>query len=162
MSDRWDKHFLETALVCARMSKDPSTIVGAVIVGPDCEVRATGFNGFPRTIRDSPERLVDREEKLKLMVHAECNAICNAARVGVSTKGCTMYLAASEASDMTGTAKVWGGAPCTRCSVHVIQAGIISVVTYPPKNVPSRWHEDIAFARTILQEARIDYREVVL
>lgn len=98
MSERWDRHFLELALVNARMSKDPKTKVGAVIVGPDREVRAMGFNGFPRGIADTPARLEDRDLKLKLVVHAEMNAILNAVRVGVSVKGCTLYLAATDAS----------------------------------------------------------------
>jgi dCMP deaminase len=152
---KWHKHFLGLALACAKMSKDPSTIVGAVVVGPDREIRATGFNGFPRGISDLPERLNDREVKLSLVVHAECNAICNAARVGVSLKGCTLYLCASDVSG-----KVWGGAPCTRCTVHVIQVGIKEVVTYPPKDVPSRWHEDIETARRLLEEAGVGYTEI--
>lgn len=152
--ERWDKHFLDHAVLCARMSKDPSTTVGAVVVGPDREVRATGFNGFPRGISDD-NRLLDREQKLQLVVHAECNTICNAARVGVSLKGCTIYIAAS---DKTG--QVWGGPPCTRCSVHVIQAGIERVVTYPFKAVPSRWADDLEVAKAILREAMIEYIEV--
>jgi predicted RNase H-like HicB family nuclease len=55
---------------------------------------------------------------------------------------------------------VWGGPPCTRCCVHIIQAGIDEIVSYPPKAVPSRWAEDLAFARGILNEAGILYREV--
>lgn len=155
MSDRWHRHFLTLALGCAWMSKDPSTIVGAVIVGPDREIRSTGFNGLPRGLLDSKDRLSDRDLKLKLIVHAECNAICNAARIGVSVKGCTLYLAASDHSG-----EIWGGAPCTRCTVHVIQAGIVEVVTYPQKKVPSRWHEDIAVARTLLAEVGVNYREI--
>ena len=105
MSTRWDNHFLRLAQVHAEMSKDPNTRVGAVIVGPDREIRATGFNGFPRRICDDPVRLQDRETKLQLVVHAECNAICAAARVGVPLLGCTLYLAAT---DDTGAVAVPG------------------------------------------------------
>ena len=80
---RWDRHFIEMAVLCAGMSKDPRTRVGAVIIGPDREVRSTGFNGFPRGISDTYERLHDKTEKLRLVVHAEVNAILNAARVGI-------------------------------------------------------------------------------
>jgi dCMP deaminase len=155
MSERWDQHFLQLAIDHARMSKDPSTHVGAVIVGPDREIRSMGFNGFPRGIRDTPERLNDREAKLRIIVHAETNAILNAARVGIPTKGCTLYLAAT---DKTGA--IWGGAPCTRCTVEVIQAGIVEVVTRPFKDVPSRWSGDIAFAEALLKEAGVSYREI--
>lgn len=155
MSDRWDRHFLDMALLNARMSKDPSTKVGAVIVGPDREIRAAGFNGLPRGIADMPDRLNDRDTKLKLIVHAEMNAILNAARVGVSVKGCTMYLAATDASGA-----VWGGPPCTRCTVETIQAGIACVVSHPFKTEPSRWKDDIEIARGLLTEACVHYHEI--
>lgn len=155
MVERWHNYFLELALVNARMSKDPSTKVGAVIVGPDREVRSMGFNGFPRGIEDSAERLNDRDTKLKLVVHGEMNAILNAARVGVSVKGCTIYLAATDESGA-----VWGGPPCTRCTVEAIQAGITSIVSHPFKTVPSRWKDDIALAQGLLIEAGVRFTEI--
>jgi dCMP deaminase len=155
MSDRWDRHFLQKALLNTDMSKDPRTQVGSIIVGPDGEPRSDGFNGFPRRIADTFERLHDRDMKLKLMVHAEMNAILNAVRIGVSTKGCTLYLAATD-----DTGLIWGGPPCTRCTVEIIQAGIVEIVSYRLKAVPSRWHEDLAFARELLEEAGIKYREI--
>ena len=153
--ERWDRHFLQLALDNAQMSKDPYTRVGAVIVGPDREIRSTGFNGFPRGIADTPARLNDRETKLKLIVHAEMNAILNAVRIGVSVKGCTLFLAATDDSRL-----VWGGPPCTRCTVEIIQAGIAEIVSFAQKSVPSRWHEDLAFARTVIDEVGMAYREL--
>jgi dCMP deaminase len=137
------------------MSKDPNTQVGAVIIGPDMETRSTGFNGFPRGIADTAERLADRELKNRLMVHAERNAICNAARIGTALKGCTLYLLATD-----DTGGVWGGCPCTACTIEVIQAGIIEVVSLPFKTAPSRWADDIKFAHSLLSEAGVRYREV--
>lgn len=155
MSERWDRHFLNLCLIHASMSKDPSTQVGAVIVGPDKEIRSTGFNGFPRGISDSVDRLHDRDTKLKLIVHAETNAILNAARIGVSVRGCTLYLAAT---DDTGI--VWGGPPCTRCTVEIIQSGIARIVSYPVKSVPSKWHEDLKMSRSLLEECGMHYDEL--
>lgn len=155
MTSRWDDHFLRMAEEQTRMSKDPNTRVGAVIVGPNREVRSTGFNGFPRLICDSPERLNDRDMKLRLVVHAEMNAVLAAARVGIPLAGCSLYLAAT---DDTGT--VWGGPPCVRCTVEMIQAGIKTVVSRPKKAVPSRWHADLLLAGDLLAEAGVDYREV--
>ena len=57
---RWDLHFLSLAKAHAMMSKDPSTKVGAIIVGPDLEIRSTGFNGFPRGVIDEEQRLNHR------------------------------------------------------------------------------------------------------
>ena len=101
MGSKWDVRFLLLAQHISSWSKDPSTKVGCVVVGADREIRSTGFNGFPRGIDDSIERLEDREEKYPLICHAEENAIMHAARVGVSLKGCTAYV-------------TWP--PCTRCA----------------------------------------------
>ncbi|HZR35696.1 MAG TPA: deaminase [Nevskia sp.] len=155
MSRRWHDHFLRECLVKAHMSKDPSTQVGCVIIGPDRETLSDGFNGFPRGIADAPERLDHRETKLRLMVHAEINAVCNAARIGTSLKGSTLYLACTDHSG-----QVWGGAPCTRCTVELIQAGIARIVTVPFKPGPSKWGADIAFARQLLAEAGVEYVEL--
>jgi dCMP deaminase len=155
MSDRWDRHFLGMALYHSQLSKDPSTRVGSVIVGPDREILSAGFNGFPRGIADTHERLYDRETKLKLVVHAEMNALLAGARTGMRLKGCTLYLACTDQSGIT-----WGGPPCTRCTVEIIQVGISEIVSYPIKAVPSRWHDDIAFAHGLIQEAGITYREL--
>jgi dCMP deaminase len=155
MIARWDGHHLGMALFNAAMSKDPATRVGSVIVGPDREIRSTGFNGLPRGIHDTAERLNDRDTKLRLVVHAEMNAILNAARIGVSTRDCTLYLAATDDTGM-----VWGGPPCTRCTVEIIQAGISEIVSYPRKTAPSRWAEDLEFAQQLLREAGVGYREL--
>lgn len=153
--NRWDRHFLQLCLDHARMSKDPSTRVGSVIIGSDHEPLTDGFNGFPRGIADTPARLNDRDVKLSLVVHAEMNTICNAARMGTKIKGATLYLACTDDSG-----GVWGGPPCSRCTVHAIQAGIVEVVSYPVKSAPSRWHEDLKLARELLDEAGVVYREV--
>lgn len=47
---KWDEYFIKMAMLVASKSKDPSTQVGCVIVGPDNEVRSTGYNGFPRGV----------------------------------------------------------------------------------------------------------------
>src|SRR5690606_22379083 len=152
---KWDRHFISLALENARMSKDPATQAGAVIVGPDREVRSMGYNGLPRGITDTLERLQNKDLKRSLIVHAEMNAILNAARIGVSTRGCTLYLALTDESG-----QVWGGAPCTRCTVEIIQAGITEVVAKPFKNQTSYWTDSVEQARALLQEAQIQYREV--
>jgi len=152
---KWDKHFINLALENAKMSKDPATQAGAIIVGPDREVRSMGYNGLPRGIVDSPERLLDKELKRSLVVHAEMNAILNAARIGVSTRGCTLYLALTDDSR-----QVWGGPPCLRCTVEIIQAGIIEIVAKPFKNAESYWKESVEHARELLKEAKLAYREI--
>lgn len=153
MSERWDHHFLQLCIDHARMSKDPSSMVGAIIVGPDREIRSAGFNGFPRGIADTDERLGDRETKLRLVVHGEMNAVLAAARVGTPLKGCTLYLVAT---DISGA--VWGGLPCIRCAVGIIQAGITEIVSWSQRKAPSRLYENLRVSRAILDEAGVMYR----
>ena len=137
---KWDVRFLEMARNSAMWSKDPSTKVGCVVVGEDREIRSTGFNGFPRGIDDSMERLEDRELKYPLICHAEENAIMHAARIGISLKDCTAYV-------------TWP--PCTRCARSLIQAGVIEVV-YPGNiEIPDRWIEDFERSNSMMKEAGV-------
>ncbi len=54
----WDQYYLDICKVVAARSKDPNTQIGCVIIGPNHEIRSTGYNSFPRGIRDDvPERL---------------------------------------------------------------------------------------------------------
>lgn len=155
---RWDNYFMDVALRTAMLSKDPSTRVGAVLARYDTPLAiiSTGYNGFPRGVYDTEQRLNERELKLQLVVHAEQNAILNAARSGVSTVGSVLYLAACDADGKT----AWGGPPCVRCAVECIQAGINEIVSRPFKHAPSRWKESIELARAVLAEAGVSYREI--
>jgi len=109
----WDEYYLGICKVVATRSKDPNTQIGCVIVGPHHEIRSTGYNSFPRGIRDDvPERLV-RPTKYLWIEHAERNAICNAARSGTPTEGCTIYVEIM---------------PCMDCARAIVQAGILEVV----------------------------------
>ncbi len=143
MSEKWDKRFLDLATHISSWSKDPSTKVGCVVVGEDREIRSTGFNGFPRGIKDDEERLADREQKYPLICHAEENAIMHAARTGISLKGNTAYV-------------TWP--PCSRCTRSLIQAGVSEVV-YPANiNIPDRWQDDFATASAMMEEAGVKVR----
>jgi dCMP deaminase len=143
----WDARFLRLALHIAGWSKDPSTQVGCVVVGPDREIRSTGFNGFPRGIADTPARLGDRQKKYPLVCHAEENAIMHAARIGVSLKSCSAFV-------------TWP--PCTRCARSLIQAGIREIVYPDGLEIPERWREDFAISSEMLQEAAIAVRTAAL
>jgi len=108
----WDEYYLEICRAVGRRSKDPNTQLGCVVVGPAHEIRSTGYNSFPRGIRDDvPERLV-RPTKYLWIEHAERNAICNAARAGTATEGCTLYVELM---------------PCMDCARAIVQAGIVEV-----------------------------------
>lgn len=140
MSEKWDRRFIDLALHISGWSKDPSTKVGCVVVGEDREIRSTGFNGFPRGIDDSMERLEDRELKYPLICHAEENAIMHAARIGISLKDCTAYV-------------TWP--PCTRCARSLIQAGVVEVVYPGDIEIPERWIEDFERSSSMMKEAGV-------
>jgi len=145
VSNKWDQRFLRLAGHISDWSKDPSTKVGCVVVGSDREIRSTGFNGFPRGIEDSSERLDDRNQKYPLICHAEENAIMHAARVGVSLKGCVAYV-------------TWP--PCTRCARSLIQAGVVEVVFPENIDVPERWVADFDMSMSMMKEAGLEVRSV--
>ena len=110
---KWDDYFMTMVYLVAMRSKDESTHVGAVIVGPNKEIRSTGYNSFPMGINDDVPERQERPEKYFWFSHAERNAVYLAARVGIPVEGCTMYT---------------NGIPCTDCAFAVIQAGITEVV----------------------------------
>ena len=83
MQEKWDKRFLRVAQEISTWSKDPSKQIGAVAVNSDRRILATGYNGFPKGIEDSPERYIDRTIKYDLVVHAEMNCIYNATFNGI-------------------------------------------------------------------------------
>lgn len=144
---------METALLTARLSQDPSTKVGAVLtLGPN--VLAISYNRFPYGIKED-DRMSNREVKLDLIVHAEEGCIMHAARHGIPILGSTLYVAATD-----GKAESWGGPPCVRCTASAIQAGIQTFISRPMKLAPSRWRNSIIFARRMIDEAGLEYREI--
>jgi dCMP deaminase len=142
---KWDRRFLLLARHIADWSKDPSTKVGCVVVGPDREIRSTGFNGFPRGIEDKRERLENREMKYPLICHAEENAIMHAARIGVSLRDCVAYV-------------TWP--PCTRCARSLVQAGVKEVVYPGGLTIPDRWKDDFEMSMSMFVEAGVGTREI--
>jgi len=110
----FDEYFINLAYMVAKKSKDRSTQVGAVIVGPHQEIRSTGYNGPCRGESDDDPAIQERPLKLMLFEHAERNALYNCAFCGVSSAGCTMYC-------------TWGP-PCADCARAIVQSGIKELV----------------------------------
>lgn len=139
---RWDQYFIDIADVVRTKSKDPSTKVGAVIVGTEKQIVSTGFNGMPRSIAETDPSRWERPVKYQYLCHAERNAIDNAARTGVSLLGCTLYLAGFLF-------------PCTECAKSIIQSGIGRVCTTNNQEIPEAWADDLDFSTVLLSEAGI-------
>jgi dCMP deaminase len=109
----WDSYFISLLEPLTKRSKDPNTQTACVIVGPDNEIRSTGYNSFPRGIDDAVAERLARPEKYSWIEHADRNAIYAAAKVGVPLDRCRMYLT---------------GMPCMDCARAIVQVGIGEVV----------------------------------
>ena len=143
MEDKLAK-YMEIVDAIAKLSKDQSTQVGALILGPSFEVRSVGYNGAPRGCSaDEDERGVTRPEKYFWFSHAELNAITNAARVGTPLGGCTLIVTHP---------------PCMDCARAIVQAGIIEVVTrMPAPEFLERWREHADRTQRLFEECHVKY-----
>ena len=142
-STKWNKRYAELAKHVASWSKDPSRKIGAVAVGSKGQILAQGYNGFPRGIADSSDRLTDREEKYKYVVHAEMNVIYNASHSGVSLDGADLY--------------VFGLPVCSECAKGIIQVGIKKVFICVEDQIPSIWVDSWERTRRMFEEAGVGY-----
>jgi dCMP deaminase len=141
---KWDLRFLGLARHIATWSRDPSTQVGAVIVGPDKKIISTGFNGFPQNMPDRKEDYENRDEKYSRVVHGEINALIFA---GQSVKGCTLYPVPFM--------------PCDRCFVIMAQAGITRIVAPKPTDDQlTRWGPAFEKVRKYAKECNVVLVEV--
>jgi len=135
---KWDIRFIQLAKHVASWSKDPSTQCGAVIVRPDRTIASVGFNGLPRGVEDSPDRLLDRDKKLQYIVHAEANAILTAHE---QLKDYAIY--------------VWPFQPCCHCAAAIIQSGISEVYCPIAPYAYVRWAESFEIAASMFREADV-------
>jgi dCMP deaminase len=133
----WPTYLMGFAEHAALKSKD-STQVGAVLVGQDGRtVLLSAYNGPPAGVYDSPDRR-ERPRKYLFTSHAEANLVAFAARAGIRTDGCTVYVTHM---------------PCAGCARTLIQAGV-SAVRYGPGQT-SMPQEEFLAAETMLREARV-------
>jgi len=141
----WQALHISNAILVSMKSKDPRTKVGAVIVDKHNHPVSTGFNGLPRGVTDTEERLNDRDLKKYFIEHAERNAIFAA---NESLDGCTLYITHP---------------PCSDCARAIIQSGIKSVVTLKATaNLDSMQHyaEQFKYSLKMLSEAGVEYSEI--
>ncbi len=108
----WDDYFMATAVLLSTRSPCERLHVGCVIVsGGDRKNRivAAGYNGF---LPGAPHCSRVRDGHEQATVHAEQNAIADAARRGISVEGCTAYVTHF---------------PCINCAKIMASAGIAEV-----------------------------------
>ena len=141
--DKWDVRFMEMADLISSWAScyQENRKIGAVIV-KNKRIMTTGYNGAPAGVKTCVERKSCLRRELNIpsgtrqeicyAIHAEQNAIIQAAKLGVSIDGATLYCTHQ---------------PCSVCAKMIINAGIVRVVYregYP-----------YDFARRLLSEAEV-------
>jgi dCMP deaminase len=144
--ENWDRRLIKLARDVSEWSSDPSTKVGSVIVGPNNDVRALGYNGLPRNIEDNGE-LYESPLKYLWIEHAERNAIYSAARSGAPLLGCRMYVS-------------WF--PCSDCARAIVQVGLIEVICVEPDWKHPKWSEHFEQAKRILIAGSVELKFIEL
>ena len=140
----WDEYFMSIAELAKTRSNCIRRQVGAVLVNNKHQIISTGYNGVPRGIphctKDTCTKLYEKSgEKNEVCpaVHAELNAILQAATAGISSEGTTLYSTTR---------------PCGNCTMAIINAGIKRVVyieEYTDPILRSGWLDssDVVFER---------------
>lgn len=137
----WDNRFLKIAREVGKWTSCIRHQVGCVVV-KDRRIISTGYNGAPAGIESCREKNIClRNEKniasgtmheMCYAVHAEQNAICQAAKLGISLEDSTLYVTFQ---------------PCVLCTKMIINAGIKRIVfinAYPDD-----------FSKEIMSESKI-------
>ncbi|MBE7056522.1 MAG: dCMP deaminase family protein [Ruminococcaceae bacterium] len=139
---KWDEYFMGIAMLSAQRSKDPSTGVGACIVGCDNRILSLGYNGMPIGCSDD-DFPWDRDgepldTKYLYVCHAEFNAILN--YNGGSLQGSRVYVTLF---------------PCNECAKAIIQKGISEIIYACDKyaDTPS-----VIASKKMLDAAGVKYR----
>ncbi|MHB1315619.1 MAG: deoxycytidylate deaminase [Christensenellales bacterium] len=135
--DKWDRRFAMLSKTIAEWSScyQENRKVGAIIVR-DKRILTTGYNGAPSGLVNCMERQECLRRKMNIpsgtkqeicyAIHAEQNAIIQAAKMGISIQNATLYCTHQ---------------PCTICSKMIVNAGIIRVVYLEP--YPDEFATDI-------------------
>ncbi len=145
----WDAYFMQIATLVATRATCPRRSVGALIVR-DKRILATGYNGAPRGLPHCPEGGPDHDWPQGCLraghcirsLHAEQNALLQAAMMGIPCEGSTMYVTCQ---------------PCNTCAKMIINAGIVRVIyegDYPDE-----------FSKELFRDANMEvlrYREGAL
>ncbi|MFH0882182.1 MAG: dCMP deaminase family protein, partial [bacterium] len=121
--DKWQKRFTDLARFWSQFMTCDRARVGAVIV-KDKRVIASGYGGAPSgsVTCDEVGHAMHNEHCVRT-VHAEMNAIAQAARFGPSTDGCDMYVTVM---------------PCFNCAKMIAAVGIKRVY-YLNEYHPEEW-----------------------
>jgi len=144
----WDERFMDMAKLVSTWSSciRPNRQIGAIIV-KDKRILSTGYNGAPAGVKSCAERGECLREKMGIKsgtcqeicyaVHAEQNAIAQAAKMGHALEGATMYITHS---------------PCSICARLIINCGIKRIIFN--ENYPDE------FSLKLLKEAGVQFEKM--
>ena len=148
----WDHYFMEITSVVAKRSTCLRRQIGAILV-KEKHILATGYNGAPKGLAHCVETGCLRQQlgipsgerhELCRALHAEQNAIIQAANLGVSIQGSTLYSTT---------------APCSLCAKMLINAGVVRVVfsgEYPDERAMDFFRE----AGVVVEQLKLENNEV--
>jgi len=145
MRNSWISYFFVLCDAVSTKSKDPTTKVGAVVIGTEKQVLGTAFNGLPMGVYDNPTPDMDylnrysKEKKYDYTCHAEANIIALAARHGTRLEEATLFVNLH---------------PCCECTKLIIQAGIKEVYCKFDEG-SGAWREKIPLAIEMCREAGV-------
>ena len=135
--------FLKEADFKAKLfSKDEKRKVGAIILENDSLIQLScGYNGLPRRLKETKKRWLKKNKDL-YVIHAETNAIVQAARTN---------------SNINNSIMICNRFPCNNCCLNIIQAGIKLIVTIEPDwdNLSVRWKQSFYASKEMLDELKI-------
>ena len=142
----WDEYFMAIAKLSSMRSKDPSTQVGACIVGHDNRILSIGYNGAPNGFNDKVFPW-DREgdmlnTKYAYVCHGEMNAILNYRGSRKDLENAKIYV------DLF---------PCNECAKLIIQSGIKEVIYICDKYKDT---DGVKASKKMLDECGVKYKEL--
>ena len=136
--------FLKEAQYKAKLfSKDEKRKVGAIILENDSLIQLScGYNGLPRRLKETKKRWLKKNKDL-YVIHAETNAIVQAARTN---------------SNINNSIMICNRFPCHNCCLNIIQSGIKLLVTIEPDwdNLSDRWKQSFYASKEMLDELKIN------
>ena len=144
----WDEYFMGIAKLSALRSKDPSTQVGACIVGNDNRILSIGYNGCPNGFDDKIFPWDREGEPLKTkymyVCHAEMNAILNYRGNRKELENAKIYV------DLF---------PCNECAKLIIQSGIKEVIYLCDKYKDT---DGVIASKKLFDTCGVKYKQIAL
>ncbi len=137
--------FIKMTNVISESSDDSNRKVGCVIVKDGDTMVSYASNSIPNGVKKLNSRK-EKPNKYSWIGHAERNAICEAAKQGISTDGCEMYC---------------NYYPCSDCAISIIECGISKLYTEKPDFNHHKWGESWKRSKKMFNEAGVDIEFVI-